>query len=381
MASSGETRILHVISGVMTGGAERMLARLIATTQDSGVSSTVLAFFDGPMRVEMEAAGAEVFVFRNYNQDTGRNSRLGDLARRLVRREFDIVSGWMYHGNVLASAIAATCGRPAVWTIRQTLYEAQLEKPLTSAMIKIGALVSRHPRSIVYNSELALRQHCSRGYYSKRAVLIPNGFDANVFKREDAAPSTLRRELGIEEFAPLIGMFSRFHPMKDHGTFFAAAKRISSILPNARFLLVGRGLESDNKTVVDKLQALGLRESFSLLGERRDLPYLLSGIDILCLSSAWGEAFPNILGEAMSCETPCVTTDVGEAARIVGDAGKVIRPRDADSMAAGVISLLSRSRSDLRAIGVDARQRIKDRYSLDRVAESYKSLWLRVAGR
>ena len=94
--------------------------------------------------------------------------------------------------------------------------------------------------------------------------------------------------------------------------------------------------------------------------------------DIACSSSAWGEGFSNAIGEAMASGLPCVVTDVGDSAIIVGDTGRVVPPRDPDALAAALSSLLS---TDRVALGSAARRRIENNYSLGAVVSQYENFY------
>jgi glycosyltransferase involved in cell wall biosynthesis len=112
-----------------------------------------------------------------------------------------------------------------------------------------------------------------------------------------------------------------------------------------------------------------------ILGYRSDIECLLPGVDVLCLSSAFGEGFPNVLGEAMACGIPCVSTDVGDARRIIEDTGLIVPGRDPASLADAMIDLIDRGPAARAALGRAARERIEKTYSLPRIVERYIALY------
>jgi glycosyltransferase involved in cell wall biosynthesis len=121
----------------------------------------------------------------------------------------------------------------------------------------------------------------------------------------------------------------------------------------------------------------GLNESVHLLGRRNDINDVMNGIDLFVLSSL-SEAFPNVLNEAMLCGTPCVTTDVGDAAFIVKDTGWVVPSRDS-KLLANAISQASQEKNLNKTCWLDkkdaCRQRIINNFSLEKMVKNYQKVW------
>jgi glycosyltransferase involved in cell wall biosynthesis len=157
-------------------------------------------------------------------------------------------------------------------------------------------------------------------------------------------------------------------------TFLRAAERIARHESNAVFVLAGEGVDGENSTLAQAIGELGLQARVRLLGRREDIARLLPAFDVVCLTSCGMEGFPNALGEAMSCGVPCVTTDVGDAADLVGSTGRVVPIRDPDAVAAAVVELLSHDPLRLK-LGSLARGRIIEQYSIARFARRYASLY------
>jgi glycosyltransferase involved in cell wall biosynthesis len=218
------------------------------------------------------------------------------------------------------------------------------------------------------------------GYSRQRTVVIPNGFDCDLFRPDPTARVAVRRELGVPDAAPLIGFVARYHPVKDHGNFIAAAARLATISPDTRFLLVGNRLSSGNKELMAEISAAGVAGRVHCLGERADTNRLNAAMDVAtCCSLA--ESFPNVVGEAMACGIPCVVTDVGDCARIVGNSGLVVPPGDAEALCGAWASLLSAGAQTRRSLGDTARQRVVDLYSLGSTVAAYEELYGRLLDR
>ena len=146
--------------------------------------------------------------------------------------------------------------------------------------------------------------------------------------------------LGIPEKRVVIGLVARWHPMKDHGNLLKATAILRKQGYYPHLVMIGSAVECNNPELVQRIRDLELGDITSLLGVRHDLEQLTPGFDIACLCSAWGEAFPNVLGEAMACGVPCVTTDVGDATWLVGQGGIAVPSGNPEALARALGSLI-----------------------------------------
>lgn len=372
-------RILHVITGLGTGGAETALCRLLEALRPPDFEHVVVALGGvGSLSVRIGAAAQLHHLGMNPACLSPRD--LWRLRRILRASSPDVVHGWMYHANLVSSLATIRLGVPLIWGIRQSLHDLATEKRLTRLVIRGGALLSRHPRQILYNSVVSARQHEAAGYDSSRTLVIPNGFDATVFQPDNSARQQLREELKLPGEALLIGLVARVHPIKDHGNFLRAAGLLTQSVSDVHFVLVGDGADAGNPQLTALIDELRLRGRVHLCGCRTDIARINAAIDIAS-SSSTGEAFPNAIAEAMTCGVPCVATDVGDVSLIIGDTGVVVPARDAGALAVGWAQLAALDTSARRALGMRARQRIVDRYSLAAVSQQFADLYASLVGK
>jgi glycosyltransferase involved in cell wall biosynthesis len=298
------------------------------------------------------------------------------LVREVRRFSPDIIQGWMYHGNLAATTAArlARSKAPVLWNVRHSLEDLQNEKRLTAAIIRYCARLSGKTAVVIYNSSSAMKQHQAIGYSMENSLVIPNGFDIDKFKPSELLRGEVRNELGIEDDNPLVGIIGRYHPIKAHADFLRAAAICARILPGARFLMAGEGIESSNRELMEMAAASGIPKKFLLLGKRGDVDRLLPALDLLALSSR-SEGFPNVLGEAMACGVPCVTTNVGDCAWIVGDTGSIVPPGNPDLFGQALAEMLLKPGSDRAIRGVAARERVEQLFSLESVLRRYEELY------
>ena len=369
-------RVVHIITDLATGGAERALYNLLHGGLINCFDNHVVSLSDeGTMGSQIEALGVSITTLEMRR---GRPSLAGLLKLRTAIKVLqpDLIQGWMYHGN-LAGSLARTfaSGHPVLaWNIRHSLSDLAHEKPMTRQVIRANRFFSSAPDILLYNSHLSRNQHEDFGFASLNGRVIPNGIDVKSFCFSTEARKRVRSELGIPVEAHVVGHVARLHPMKDHLAFLRATAGLALRYPKLHFLLSGRDVSLEDKSF-EQLIPTPVRDRFHLLGERGDVSQLMSAMDIFCLSSAWGEAFPNVIGEAMAVGLPCVVTDVGDSAIIIGDTGVVVFPQDETALANGIERLLTMPLEERRALGTRARARIEASYTLGAIVEQYAALY------
>jgi glycosyltransferase involved in cell wall biosynthesis len=373
--------VMHVITGLATGGAETMLAKLLTARRDPLLRPTVVSLMDhGTIGKALEAQGVRLITL-----GASRGAPSVALIRglwKVIRKERPaVIQGWMYHGNIAAwTAWRLLHRKPALfWNVRHTPEPSHREARLTQVLIRAGAALSRQPRAIVYAGHASARRHEELGYTPERSVVVPNGFDCELFAPNASARAEVRHELGLPDDIPVIGMVARWHAVKDHPTLLRAvgltvAQAIRDGRPIPRLVLVGRGADEHN----DQLKALaaenGLTTQLHALGERRDIPRLTAALDVL-VNSSLSEGFPNVVGEAMASGVPCIVTDVGESARIVGTAGIVVPPASPASIAQALDEFLRLDVPVRTRLGAAARRRVQSHFSIEKIVEVYESLY------
>jgi glycosyltransferase involved in cell wall biosynthesis len=370
-------KITHVIAGLSLGGAQMMLYKLLSMLDRSNFQCEVISLADvGPLDKKIAALEVPVKVL-GMRPGVPDAANLYKLARWWRRERPDVVQTWMYHADLIGGLAAKLAGGiPVAWNIRHTNQNAADEKRTTRWTIRSCARLSRWlPNRIVCCSEASQRIHSELGYAAHRMVVIPNGFDLAAFKPDAAARFAVRRELAIPDSSLIIGLVGRFNPQKDHGTFARAAGLLSRDLKSVYFLLCGDEITPANTELVEWLRASGIYDRCHLLGRREDIPRLTAAFDIGTIASAYGEGFPNVVGEAMACGVPCVVTDVGDAALIVQDTGKVVPPRDPAALAEAWRTLAALGTPARTALGVAARHRIEKHFSLPRIVACYQRLY------
>lgn len=371
-------RILHIITGLDTGGAEMMLVKLLRAHDRSRFAHRVISLLSpGPLSDHVRDTGTPVDTLRLRRGQIPGPVRMLRLRRWVRKYRPDVIQGWMVHGN-LAAVLARGHGVPVVWVIQGALYHMGYERPLTRLVINLSARLSRRVTRIVYDARAGADHFEGVGYATDRRLVIPNGFDTAVFRPDPAARAAVRSGLDLREDALVVGLVARYDHVKDHGTFLEAARRTVVSGVDAHFLLAGRGVDSGNGHLASLATVPELSGRVLLLGERRDVAQLYAACDVACLSS-YSEGFPHALGEAMACGVPCVATDVGDVAWVLGDTGTVVPPRDPAALAAALGNMLRLSPQARAELGARARARIEECFSLPSVVAQYETLFVETA--
>ncbi|HUB96528.1 MAG TPA: glycosyltransferase [Stellaceae bacterium] len=366
-------RVVHLITGLRRAGAETMLMKLVGALDRTRFETRIVTVIErGPLAPDLEAMGIPVVSLDMRSKlDPRPIARLIGILRRLRP---DVIQTWLYHAD-FAGLIAASVLRRTdhlLWNVRCSDMDfAAAKENGTAPLVRVLGLLSARPSGVIVNSHAGRLHHERLGYRPRRWIEIPNGFELDRWHPDAAAAARLRAELLLPEDALVVGLCARLSPMKDHGNFLSAIRVLRERVPAAHAILVGRGTE----TLAAKVAEMGLSSHVTMLGERSDLPRLLPGLDVSCLSSAFGEGFANVLGEAMASGVPCVATDVGDAASIIGDTGRIVPPRRPEALAAALESLLVASAQCRHDLGRRARERIERCYGLDGIAQRYADLY------
>ncbi len=355
-----------------------MLYKLLKASDRYRFEHTVLSLLDkGELGGNIENLGVKLYCMKLGRNRVPGLSALVSLFKYVRRGRPDLVQGWMYHGN-LAALVANMVTAPrvkTVWNVRHTPYDLKDENRLTAKLIKVSSFVSSRPAGIIYNSVVSRDRHRELGYSSARDIVLPNGFDCEQFRPDKNARKKILETLKLNDNTILIGHISRFHPMKDHACFIKAVSMVMEKQDTIHALMAGKDIVQENNELTSFIPGNLINERVHLLGDRDDIHLIVPALDMVVSSSAWGEGFPNVIGEAMACGVPCVVTDIGDSAIIVGQNGIVVKPKKPEKLAEGIETLLKAGQQKRSELGSKARERIVENYSLPFVVKKYEELY------
>jgi glycosyltransferase involved in cell wall biosynthesis len=266
--------------------------------------------------------------------------------------------------NLLA-ALARTETVPRIaWGVRASAIDWADYGLMARASFGLTRLAARRADLIIANSEAGRRFHAAQGYPADRMIVIPNGIEVRRFRPDPEARASVRAAWGVAAEQVVIGAVARLDPMKDHVTLLRAFAMRDGSLADALLVCAGSG-SADKRAELGRLaESLGIGGQVRWLEATGPVERLYCGFDLHTSASSFGEGFSNAVAEAMACGVPCVATDAGDAALLIGQTGQLVPVRSPEALAAGWHRLLS---ADHRALGLLARERIVAEFSAERL--------------
>jgi glycosyltransferase involved in cell wall biosynthesis len=369
--------VVHIITGLKQGGAENALYRFVNFSKNE-IRHVVISLGDrGEYGDKLSLNEIEFYELRM----TSRGMNLKSLIRlyRLLKKiNPDLIQTWMYHADLIGGLISKVAGFRVFWGIHNFNLKANGASLSTRIVARICSLLSWFlPEKIITVSSNSIETHKKYGYDSRKFVTIPLGYDLKEFKFIENARNNYLLEASIPETAFVIGCIARWDPQKDHKNLLIAFKQLSQQNSNVYCLLFGSQINLQNSDLVNLITTCGVDPRKVLLcGQTNSVPEIMSIFDVHVLSSI-GEAFPNVVAEAMACEIPCVVTNVGDSAKIVGDYGWVVPHSNSEKLYMALReSLVCRANVEKWQIRKkEGRKRILQNYSLNIMVSNYKHVW------
>lgn len=361
-------KIVHIITGLGSGGAENMLYKLLKYSDKNKFQHEVISLVDeGIYGEKIEALGVKIYSLNL----TPKNIFKSLKESRKISKDSDIINTWLYHADIFGFIVAKVLLRKKlIWNIRHSNLDKDANKTRTLKIVKLNSFLSKYVDSITYNSNKALKTHTDIGYKVKDSIVIPNGFELDKFKFNSKARDKKRNELNISPDEKVIITVGRWDIQKDYYTLLKSLSKLKKENNNFKMLMVGTNLDQSNNELVELIENYNLGSNVILLGRQDNIPALLSAADIY-VSSSLGESFSNSIGEAMACELYCIVTDVGDSKLIVGETGKVVKAGDYKKISEKLYLYLknidmSRNKS--------ARQRIIKNYEIKKITHRFEKM-------
>ena len=371
-------RILFIIRRLGQGGAERQLVELIKHLDKTRFEITLLCQYSGG--VLWDEATSIPLVRVEHIGKTGRwdPTFLAKITAYMRRLRPHIVHGYMDVANLLALA-AKPLGARVVWGIRASKLDLSRYDFLHRVAFHLETWLSSLPDLIICNSFAARADVVARRFPADRTIVVSNGIDTQRFQHDAIARDKIRAEWRVGPHQFLIGLLARLDPMKGHSVFFAAAQLVAARHGDVRFVLIGDGPDSYRNALEAEAVRYGLSDKLTWAGPRTDVSAVLSALDLSVSASSFGEGFSNSLAEAMACGIPCVATDVGDSANVLGDLGWLARPDDPADLAKQICAAFEASRRG-NVSPTLLRTRIQTEFGTQRLVEATTAALLGLIG-
>jgi glycosyltransferase involved in cell wall biosynthesis len=377
-------RLLILIRRFDTGGAQRQLIALLRGLDKARFEVMVVSFYAGG---DMAGELRSIPGVRSLSLDKASRWDLTRVLWRLRRlvKSFrpHVIYGYMGPSHLAALLLGRLRGARVVWAVRASNMDPAMEGWLGRVSFWLECRLASRADLIIANSDAGRQYAIEQGFPEEKTTVVLNGIDTARFHPDAAGRARLRAVWGLGPEVTLVGVVARLNPMKDHRNFLRAAARLTKRRNDLRFVCIGDGPEPYRSELAALGRDLGLERALIWAGAHADVTAAYSALDIAVNASAYGEGFSNVIGEAMACGVPCVVTDVGDSARIVGDAGEVVLPGDPEALAAGVTRLLDRfGGGDYAQVALRQavnRERIRVSFSTDRLISETEALLLGLA--
>jgi glycosyltransferase involved in cell wall biosynthesis len=370
-------RVIHLITGLNTGGAEIALLRLLSKMDRQKFDLQVISMIPvGAIGEKIRDQGLPVY---SLEMQPGQPSLRGFLRLLQFLKQIrpDVLQTWLYHADLMGLLAAKVAGlQTMIWNIRSAEMDFLQYRWLSGRVVKLCAQLSNWPTAVIVNSRAGQTIHTRLGYHPREWIFLPNGIDTQIFQPDPEARAKVRAEWQVGPDEILIGIVGRIDPQKDHATFIRTAALASQALPKLRFVCVGSGPEDYQVRMKELSTQLNLT-NLRWAGARTDMPAVYNALDVL-VSSSIGEGFPNVVAEAMACEKPCVVTTVGDSSILIAETGMCVPSGNPEALAEGLLRMLALPAVERARLGQKARQRIADNFSLQKMVSEYTALYERL---
>jgi glycosyltransferase involved in cell wall biosynthesis len=371
-------KVLYVITSTQMGGAQMMLFEQLKNNLKYGVDNYVISISSsGVFDKKIKDLNIPIVSLSSHRTIWKNNIFyfIYKLSSYISQIKPDIIHSSMIHANFLCSiAVRLRMNVPIIWSIHNSDISIEYNKITTLAVSKICAILSKKiPFKIVYCSEHARNVHERFGYDKIKSHIIHNGIDCVRFSA-DKFSNKLRSILGVRAETFIIGSVGRFHKIKDYPTFFAAAGIFHKLNPEVHFVLVGDGLTLDNHYLLKLIEENDIKAVTHLLGRRTDINKIIASLNI-SVNTSFDESFSLSMAESMASEVPCVSSDINGVKMVMGNKIKYANVGNALDFSNKLDTIYKMSIKQRKSIGVNARLKIKNNYTVEKMTDKYLQLY------
>ena len=360
-------KVLLSIRSLNTGGAERQFIELVKNIDKNKFDVYVVSMYGG----EFEGVIKNIKEVKYFNLEKGGRYDLKiffKYKKLLNEIKPDVIYSFLGEMN-LFSAWCKPKNTKLIWGFRASNMDFKNYGKVSEFLFNLQKYFIKKVDKIITNSYAAIEFHKSCGFDMKNAVVIHNGIDINRFKRDEIKREKFRKKYNLNDEDIAIGIAARIDVMKGYPIFSKAIKNILQKYPNIKVFAVGDG-DLKIKKKCEYILGEFNNKSFLWLGKIKEVENIYSGLDLYVSSSIFGEGFSNSIAEAMSCEVPCVVTDVGDSKIIVDNLGEVVKPNSVEDLQKGIENMLNK---DLKILGRKCRERIINNFSIEKMVKKTES--------
>ena len=360
------TKILFLLSNFKSGGAETQFWNLVNGLDRNKFEIHV---------IQIESKGRKAVIHKLENTTIKIVAArfqfdpltIFEIVRYIKSHHIQLIQSLLFMDNQFARVAGKLAGIPVITSVRGEL------KPILGVIkTRLEIAMQRFSTRVIVNSNWLKSDLVRQGANAEKITVIYNGLSSTGLNC--TTDIQLKQRFNIPENGLVIGIVARLHPMKDHETFIKTIKTLSQKRDDIYALIIGGGNEKENIECL--IASLGLENSVFFAGEiTENIGCWYQSLDLLMLTSQWGESFPNVILEAMACQTPVVATDVSAVCEIIdtGINGFIAPIKDAAKLAEYTLDVLSSPERQKKFIenGLSTVEGLKK----DRMVNSYDQLY------
>lgn len=374
-------RVLHIITSLGEGGAEGALTRLLTHSNKEKFDFVVVNLGKrGKYNDAIEGLGLKVINLGINPSIFGLVKGLRKLKAELQSWQPHIIQTWMYHADFFGVCVGYlySDNRPKlVWGVRNSTLDRQ--SSLSSKVLnRVNSLLSYcYPDKVVSCAESAVNVHIGYGYSKSKFMVIHNGFDVDKFKPLNRSKDKGKDRLhSIDSRTIKFISVGRFSPQKSYPKLLQSFSELVKVYPNSQLTLVGSNVDYTNSTLTSLIDSYNLNNNVVLLGSVNDTSLIFPDYDFNILASDYGEAFPNVVAESMSCGLINIVTDVGDSSLIVNGTGFVAAPYSVKDLTLQLMRACELENHELKVLREQSRKRIVDSFSISNYVVSFSNLYM-----
>ena len=368
-------KIIHIITSLSEGGAQSLLNQFIKA--DCKNKHIVIPLLNNGRYINIIRERGIKVIPLSFNSFHNFIKSIIQIKIILKKESPDLIHSWLYHANLVSSFLFLFNPKlKVVWSIHNFSVSLKSISFKTLIIVLLNSFFSYFiPKKIIFASNAAINSHLKIKFDFRKIVLIKNGIDTEIYK-PSKYKKDLKSEIGIKG-KTIFAMIARFDKAKDHINLFEALRLLKLNNENWFLLLIGENMDQKNKEIISLINKAGIKELTQCLGIRKDICYILNGIDFLVLSSL-SEDQPMILIEAMSCGKLCISTDVGSSSIIIDQFGWIVPKSNPKELFKCLLKVMKKDQYQLQLLSKQARKHIKDNFSINNMIEDYNSLYLKI---
>jgi len=367
-------KILYVVSDLASGGAQIALGRFLKVLDREKFRPCVISLSEGGEQADyIRSLGIDVqsFDMRGFFSLAPSFMKFLSAVKKINP---DVIHGWMYHGNAAALFAGAVCPAAGLlWSVRCSDFDLSKYGLMTRLAFFINRKFSSSPAKIIYNSNAGKKYHEEQGFCPAASVVIQNGVDTEYFRPAPEKKNEYREKYGIDDGVKLIGMASRYDPMKDFGTLFGAFAAARAVNPDTALILCGKGIDKSNKALMATAEKYGVDDGVILAGHIKEMNEFYPMLDLFVLSSR-SEGFPNVLAEAAACGAPVLSSKCGDAEEIIG-AEKIVPVGDIKALSEKIIKTMAMGKEEAVIEVSKTVCRIREKFDARAEAEKFERIY------